>query len=205
MKRKLVRELIVPARHGAAFEIKKGQILRVIEVEGPQVGDFNAFNLHNFRERMQAPLSAAFNSSTRHFTKIYTNDPRGRLMFTVVDDPTGLHYLSGGYCTRLHYEILLGIKDHPNCYDILAEAIKPYGLTHYDVHGVLDFFMNVSFDDNGKMIVGPPIAKKGDYMELRAEMDVLGAMSACPDDILGPTNGEDMRPKPLKIEIYEEE
>lgn len=199
--RELIREFNVPACHGAAWEMRKGQLFRVIEIEGPQVGDFNAFNLHNFRERMHAPLSARLNSSTRHFTKIYTNDPRGHIMFTVVDDPTGLHYLSGGHCTALHYEILRGIKVHANCYDILAEAIKPYGLTHYDVHGVLDFFMDVSFDEDGHMVIKPPIAKKGDYMELRAEMDVLCAISACPDD-MGLTNGMDRTPKPLRIEIY---
>ncbi len=202
--RRLVNELMVPARGGCAFEIKKGQILRVVEIEGPQVGDFNAFNLHNFRERLDAPLSAALNSSFRHFTRLYTNEPRGRLMFTVVDDPTRVHFLSGGHCTILHYDLIHGIKDHHNCYDILAKAVTPYGLTHYDVHGVFNFFMNVSYDANGRMIIRPPVAKKGDYMDVRAEMDVLGAIAACPGDI-NPTNGEDRVPKPLKIEIYEKE
>lgn len=204
MTRKLVRELLVPASGSAAFEISKGQVLRVIEIEGPQVGDFNAFNLHNFRERLDAPLSAALNSSFRRFTKMYTNEARGRLMFTVVDDPTGVHYLSGSHCTTLHYETIHGIKGHANCYDLLAEAVKPYGLTHYDVHGVFNFFMNVFYDENGRMTIKAPVAKKGDYMDIRAEMDVLAAIVACPGDI-NPTNGEDRVPKPLKIEIYQEE
>lgn len=41
-------------------------------------------------------------------------------------------------------------------------------------------------------------------MDVRAEMDVLGAIAACPGDI-NPTNGEDRVPKRLKIEIYEKE
>ncbi len=184
--------------------MKKGQILRVIEIEGPQVGDFNAFNLHNFRERMHAPFTAQLNRSNRRFTKVYTNDPRGHVMFTVVDDPTGVHYLGGACCTGIHYEILFGIKDHANCYDILAEAIRPYGLNHYDVHGALNFFMNVSYGDDGRIIIKAPVAKKGDYIDMRAEMDVLGAITACPGDI-NPTNGEDRIPKALKIEIYEEQ
>lgn len=94
------------------------------------------------------------------------------------------------------------------------EAVTPYGLTHYDVHGVFNFFMNVSYDDSGRMIIKPPIAnnlsghfKTGQqrgYMDVRAEMDVLGAIAACPGDI-NPTNGEDRVPKRLKIEIYEKE
>ena len=205
MTGRLLQEITVPPRQGAAFEVKRGQIIRVVEVEGPQVGDFNAFNLHNFRERLDAPLSAALNGSFRKFTRVYTNAPRGNLMFTVVDDKTGVHYLSGSHCTRLHYEIIYGVKDyHPNCYDILAEAVKPYGLSHYDVHGVFNFFMNVVYDENGRMIIKAPVAKKGDYMDIRAEMDVLCAIAACPGDI-GLTNGEDMTPRPLKIEVYEEQ
>lgn len=198
---KIVKEFTIKARSGYAFEVKQGQILRIIEAVGPQVADVNFFNLHNFRERLHAPLSAAYNRSFQKFTKLYTNAARPNVIFTVVDDPVGVHFLSGAHCTSLHYELFWGIENHPNCFDNLAKAIEPWGLTSYDVHGVFNAFMKVRYDD-GKMIILPPVSKKGDYIDLRAEMDVLVAISACPGDI-SPTNGEDRIPKPLDIVVHE--
>ena len=62
--------------------------------------------------------------------------------------------------------------------------------------------MRVRYDEKGKMEILPPVAKKGDYVDLRAEMGLLVAISACPSD-LNPCNGEDRKPKSLGIRIFE--
>lgn len=194
---KIVEEFIIPARTARAFIVKKGQKIRVIEIEGKQVADFNAFNLHDFKESLDAIMSGWLNYNFKKIAKLYSN--RCNLMFTIVEDRVGVHYL-GGHCTKFFYETVYNAKNHPNCQDLLAESIRPYGLASDDVHDCFNIFMNIDIDENGKPEVKSPVSEKGDYVDLLAEMDCLIAISACPSDI---SACNDYQPKPLKIQIFE--
>jgi len=88
---------------------------------------------------------------------------------------------------------------HPSCQENLAEALKPYGLGAHEVPDVFNMFMNACIDEKGMIYIGPPTAKKGDYMDLRAEMDILCAISACPDDTSVCNNH---KPKPVGVKIF---
>ena len=189
----------IPARGYAAFKIAKGQLLTIRQPEGPQVADVNAYNLRNLREHLQAALSAQLNGSYSKFTTLYSNSPKIDKLLTVVSDPVGVHFLSGSVgCTYRHYQAWTGERHHPNCFDNLADAVKPWGLTHHDVHGPFNAFMNVSYDRLGRMNILPPKSKKGDYITLKAEMSLLVAISACPSDA-NYCNGRDKIPKSLEI------
>jgi len=202
MVSRIFKEIMIPARSSIAFEVMRGQVLRIMEAEGPQVADLNAFSLKNFREHLQSAVSAQLNKSYRRFKTLYSNSPSLGIMFTVLEDPVGVHYLSGALgCTSKQYEEWFNIRGHPNCFDNLAKAISPWGLSHYDVHGPFDAFMNVTYS-NGEMIILPPESKKGDFIDIRAEMDVLVAISACPSDT-SDCNGKDRTPKSLKVQIHE--
>ena len=80
----------------------------------------------------------------------------------------------------------------------LTEALAPYGLTGDDIIDVFNVFMNVDLHPDGSFTIKPSTATKDDYIDLRAEMDVLAAVSACPAD-KSPTNGGTCRPLGLKI------
>ena len=119
-------------------------------------------------------------------------------MLTVVDDPVGVHLAwNGGRCSRKFYEAN-GVTDHRSCQDNLAEALAPYGLTEDDVPDVFNAFMNVGGIEEGKFEVLLPASEQGDYISMRAEMDILAAVSACPFDLL-------YTPRPLQIQIIEPE
>lgn len=193
----IIEEFVIPARTARAFIVKKWQKTRVLEIEGKQVADFNAFNLHDLKERLDAIMSGWLNYNFKKIKKLYSN--RGNLMFTIVEDRVGVNYL-GGHCTKFFYEKFYNAGNHPNCQDLLAESIRPYGLTLDDVHGCFNIFMNVDIDEKGKPEVKSPVSKKGDYVDLLAEMDCLVAISACPSDI---SACNDYEPKPLKIQIFE--
>jgi uncharacterized protein YcgI (DUF1989 family) len=124
-------------------------------------------------------------------------------MFTVIDDPVGVHYAyAGARCNRLSYKFRDNIDapPHRSCQDNLAEAIAPYGLTPDDVPDVFNIWMNVDIDPKTNLfVIKPPLVKKGDYIDMRAEMDCLVAVSACPSDKIA-TNNYGI--KPLKVEIY---
>ncbi len=191
----LVTEFIIPARSGKAFEVKQGQVLRIIEIEGKQVADVNLWNPHDTRERLDAGSSMLLGHNFRKIDKIYSN--RYNVMFTVIEDKVGVNFF-GSHCAPILYQILYGVKDHPNCYDILAESIKPFGLTHDDVHDCFNVFMKVDIEADGTPVIKSPTSEQGDYVDWLAEMDCLVAISACPGDI-APTN--DYQPKPLGIKI----
>lgn len=202
MDRKLVRELIIPKCEARAFEVMKGQVFRVIEIEGKQVGDMTVLNLHDFREQFSSQVTvAANNMSFKRATRLYSGPPHFNLMLTVVDDKIGVNWVHGR-CTRLYYQNLLGQENHRNCQDNIVEALKPYGLAEHDVpFGTFNIFMNVDMDQDGHYSFNsPPPTKKGDYIEFRAEMDVLVAISACPES---ETVMNDFVTKPLKVEIFE--
>ena len=126
-------------------------------------------------------------------------------MFTVLTEKDGMFWLSPGRCNSFIYEQYHGIKGHKNCQDILAECIKPYGMTPYDVPEVLNIFMNAVFEKDGtyKYVASP--VSMGDYVDLLAEMDCLVGVSACPSDPVtfatDPYN--DSKAKPIGIQIFD--
>lgn len=204
MLRRVIEEFIIPACEARAFVVKQGQFMRIIEVEGKQVGDMVIYNAHDYRERFDSSQTVFLNclqgiGNIKKVTKLYSKPPRERIMFTVTDDKVGVHFpLLGGKCSRYLYKIRDNDPLHRNCQDNLAEVLAPYGISPDDIHDAFNVFMNVELDENGCFVIKPPVAEKGDYIEMRAEMDCLVAISACPSD-KAPTN--DFRPKPLGIQI----
>lgn len=202
MKERVADEFIVPARHGKAFVVRKGQVMSIIEVEGKQMADVVFLNANDYREVFAASWSTALNmmkgeGDMKKIKKLYSKPPRDNVMLTVVDDPTGVHLpWQGGRCSRKIYEEFFNMPDHRSCQDNLAEALAPYGLSEDDVPEVFNAFMNAEGFEDGRFETLEPVTKKGDYISLRAEMDVLVGVSACPFDLL-------YTPKPLQIRITE--
>ena len=209
MARELVKEVLVPAMHGEAWTVDKGQTMRIIAVEGPQVGDLIAFNAHDHKESYDPEWSYIENCHQRtgnatSIKYLYSRPPRMNLMLEVTDDPIMRHWcLVGSRCAPLSYK-LRGVDNPPRtCFGNLAEAIAPYGLEPEDVPYVFNLWMNVEYDPNGVFDVIPPLCRKGDHIEFLAHMDCLVALSACPagyNDMVPINAGSN---KPLKVEIYQ--
>ncbi len=199
MAGKLVREFIIPRCQARAFELLKGQTLKVIEVEGKQVGDMTALNLHDFREKFDAHVTCGLNErSFQVAKKLYSGPPFFNVMLNVVEDKVGVHWIHGR-CNRLMYKILFGQENHANCHDNIAESLNPFGVAPHDVpFGTFNIFMAGSVDGNCHYTFRPPLANKGDHIDFRAEMDLLVSISACPDE----AELNDGNPKPLKVEIF---
>lgn len=201
MNKKVVKEIIIPSCEGRSFAVKKGQTLRVIELEGPQAVDMIAFNLHDYKESLSAWLTRHLSGSFTKAEKLYSKLPAANVMFTVLNYRPGIFWLSPGRCNRLTYKIFHDVKGyHKNCQDILAGCIREHGMSEYDVPEVLNIFMNVKFKEDGTYKFSASPVKKGDYVDLLAEMDCLVAISACPDDL---SAYNDFTPKPLKIQLLE--
>ncbi len=200
----MVSEFVIPKCTGKGFIVKKGEVLRIIDHEGPQVADVVFLNAHNYKEQFSARWSVFLNSiegvgGFKKITKLYSKRPWENLMLTVIDDRVGVHVF-GGHCTRKYYE-LLKHSGHRSCSDNFQDALTEFGLALEDLDssGVFNFFMNETIDENGVLHIVPPVAKKGDYIDLLAEMDVLVGFSNCPDDV-DPCNGYEC--KDMMVQIF---
>ena len=203
MSTKLVTETLIPRMEGRAFQVKSGQRLRLIAVEGKQVGDLTAFNLHNHHEQFSVIFTTSMSDrSVRNVRKLYSGPPFFNEMLSIENDNHGVHWL-GGRCNRMLYAAM-GAPDHRNCHDNILEALAPFEMTEHDVPlDTLNVFMNVVYQPDGSFDFEPPVIDKGDSVDFVASMDVLIAISACPNE--GELRGEinDYVAKPLKVEIFE--
>jgi uncharacterized protein YcgI (DUF1989 family) len=193
----------IPARKGKAAAVKAGQKIRVVNTHGEQVVDTWAFNRADLNEFMSMEHSRA--SLLRVRPKVgdalYTN--KRRPILTLVEDSSpGIHDTVIAACDRWRY-IELGVMGfHDSCTDNLAAALKELGLKPPETPSPLNLWMNIPIGLDGRLSFEPPVSKKGDYVVFRAEMDVVMAFSACPQDIL-PINGVGRAPTEAHFEILQ--
>ncbi len=196
------QEIYIPKREGRAVEVHKGQLLRVITSEGKQVGDMAVFNLHDPREAFSGPSTAAMNDrSFRRADRLYSGPPYFDVLMSVADDPYGVHWFIGGRCSPLT-KGRDGNGNAPNCHSNLVSAVAPWGISEYQVPlDTFVLFMYVDVDADCRYSYRPPLMQQGDHIDLRAEKDLLVAISACPSERVI----NDGMPKGLTIEVREAE
>jgi uncharacterized protein YcgI (DUF1989 family) len=204
MRGKLVEEIVIPARYGRAVVVKKGQVLRIHQITGGQAGDCAFYNANDYKEWFHVGQSWAINGilktgTAKTFRHFYSKPPRENVMLTTLADTYKNHWgNNGGRCSAKLYKLRDNLAQHRSCQENIAEALAPFGMTSDDVTDIFNIFMNVDLHTDGSFTIKPSTATKDDYMDLRAEMDVLAAVSACPADT-SPTNGGKSNPLGLKI------
>jgi uncharacterized protein YcgI (DUF1989 family) len=186
---------------GKAVPVYRGEVLRIIQVEGEQCVDFNCFNLHDYKERMSVGhmRRQGFRLKQGHF--VVSNPPRYRPMMFILSMPdTCVPDLLGARCDATGGEREYGFVDRPNCQDTLAESIGEYGLTPDDVHDSFNMFMNTTWNDVGSYTVRNT-GQRGDYVDLLAIVDVLAVPIVCGSGDIGPVSNYSY--KPLQIQVFE--
>jgi uncharacterized protein YcgI (DUF1989 family) len=219
--RQLVERFVVPIRSGRSWTLGAGQICRLVEVEGPQVVDFNAWNRHDSRERFWAARTRQLHGThLKVFDRLWSTLPYLRPIATVLGDTinygfdadgAGCHDLLGTRCDPYVHRMLTGEDLDVCCHSNLYRAVAPRGLTEADVHDVLNVFQVTGLTaDDHRYFVKPCPARAGDYFELFAEIDLLCAVSTCPHgDMSVPVWGPNAVPdatsicRPVAIEIYQ--
>lgn len=199
---KLVEEVVVqPGTYGTG-KVRKGQIMRIIDVEGEQVADFCSWNLDDPSEYCDM-IYSNFGNGTRNLSEghiLYTKDMRP--LWTIVKDTVGVHWSGGDFCSRAinEWEGWEGAKQH-GCRDSLEEALATHNLSplYLSPMACFNVFMNVPYPPDGSWVIARPTSKAGDHVDLRAEMDALWAVSCC--QFPGECNGD--KPTPLKFELYD--
>ena len=182
---------IVPAREGRAVRLKSGEVIKVINTYGKQVVDTWAFNAQDMTEFMS--MEHCRGSYMKLFPEVgdrlVTN--RRRPILTLVEDTTpGRHDTVIAACDRYRYAEL-GVKGyHANCTDNLVKALEDIGETTQRIPGPLNLFMNIPATPEGKLTFEVPLSEAGQYVALRAEMDLIIVFSACPQDLVPVNDGK---------------
>ncbi len=186
--------LTIPARSGKAAYVAAGQTVRVVNTHGAQVVDTWAFNRRDLREfmSMEHSRAAMLRLMPRVGDTLVTNHRRPILTLTE-DTAGGVHDTLIAACDRYRYEGLGCTEYHDNCADNLAAGLWELGLTPPETPSPLNLFMNIPWTADGRVSFDPPVSTPGCHVCLRAEMDLIIAFSACPQDIL-PINGVARQP-----------
>ena len=104
-------------------------------------------------------------------------------MFTIVDDNVGTHDIMMSGCHSYVYEHVFKVGPRNGCLENLGTSLMPYGISKDDIPDPFDIFMDTGITETGELYIGKAPSTAGDYIDLRAEMDCLVAVSACPDDL----------------------
>ncbi|UOQ77659.1 urea carboxylase-associated family protein [Hymenobacter sp. 5516J-16] len=172
---------IIPPRSGTAFILRKGQQLKVVDIEGEQVSDFICYNLADRAEYLSSGRTIDY-AETIFLTKghpFYSN--RSNVMFELVEDTVGRHDFLLTPCSADTFRIIYGHQHpHRGCFGNLCEALQQYGISPDAIPICFNIFMHVTVDGTtGKVDVLPPKSKAGDYVILEAKTDLLIGMTAC--------------------------
>jgi len=194
--KKVSEDIIDLETRGKAFIVKKGQTIRIVQIKQAQIVDFCIWNAKDPRERFWNDATLGRETPfISKFSRLWSNMPRFRPLMTVLEDTVKTiliypgskhHYCFGSHCSPSYWYYSLGRNpNHPfvtkwNCWSNLCRAIKPFGLTYRDLHDNINLFQKTHFNSDGSHPVEPSDAKKGNYVEFYAEIDVLVAASICP-------------------------
>jgi len=215
-----VDEVLVPPRDARCFEVGAGQFFRISSVDGPQVGDLNLWNQHDLSERFYSGKSRALHGT--HLTKgerMWSSFPTLRPMATIIEDTLGwygidafggsVHDVIGTRCDPYTSNLLSGGQYHHCCHSNLTRALADHtGMSLVEaephVHDVLNVFMCTGFTrDTGQYFMKASPVRPGDYLEFFAEIDLLGALSACPGGDCSSEHSSDAAAcHPLLVEVF---
>ena len=215
-----VAEVLVPPRDAACFRAPAGHFFRISCVDGPQVGDLNLWNANDLSERFYSGKTRAL-----HGTHISTGDQMWssfsamRPMATLVEDTLNwygiddfggsVHDVIGTRCDPYTHNLLAGGQYHHCCHSNLTRALAaeigvPLIEAEAHVHDVLNVFMCTGFTrDTGQYFMKASPVRAGDYLEFFAEIDLLGALSACPGVDCSTVHSSDQAEcHPLLVEVF---
>ncbi len=194
----------IEARTAFAYEVKAGQYIQIIDVEGRECSDFQCFDVAALDKGLERCIDA---TSTRHvvgasypapglLAKFYTQDFEP--MIELVRDTCGRHDSFGTACTAKYYEDL-GYPGHVNCSDNFNRGLAPFGIQPRPGWMAINLFFNTNIDDTNQMYFDEPWSRPGDYVLMRALKDMICVTSACPCDV-DPANG--WNPTDIHMRIY---
>tara|TARA_R110002124_G_scaffold254044_2_gene419465 strand:- start:3545 stop:4120 length:576 start_codon:yes stop_codon:yes gene_type:complete len=188
----------ISKQSGTGFILKKGQKLKVTDIEGEQVSDMVLFNAHDIREKISSGKTLDFEESLLLTTGNFIWSNRSNKMMKILQDTNGRNDFLLAPCSPETFKIMYDQEEyHPSCFENLYVNLKKYNIEPDDIPTAFNIFMNVQFSDDGKLSVDPPLSKAGDYVLFEALTDLIVGLTACSAE---QSNGGSF--KPIGYEVF---
>ena len=191
-------DFVVPARQPWSRVIKRGEVLRLIDLEGQQAVDFLCYNAEDLGDRYNSmnTVKVQGNSYVGKGTVLYSD--AGMPLFTVIEDTLGRHDTVYGCCSNPNNYLRYRVRTTESCYSNFLTELAKHGLDRSAIVSNVNFFMQVPIEADGAAGVAADVSPPGSYVDLRAEMDVLAVLSNCPQ-MHNPCNG--YNPTPIRVVV----
>jgi len=193
----------IPAGEPWIHEIRRGQIFRIVDLRGNQAVDTLFYNAHDYSDRYSAQDTIREQRNIYLTTGTRLISTRGTALLTIIADTCGRHDTLGGACANESNMVRYAIdKRHMHaCRSSFLKGLIDWGrgMEKRDITSNINFFMNVPVTAEGKLTFEDGISQPGKYVEMRAETDVLAAISNCPQ-LNNPCNAYD--PTPVQVLIW---
>jgi uncharacterized protein YcgI (DUF1989 family) len=192
------REFVIPAGHARLWRMQAGEQVTILQTEGHQVGDLIAFNAADLTEFLSPGHTRRCLGAWRigQGQSLFTNHRREIL--DLAEDTVGTHDILAPACDPYRYRRDFGVEDHRSCRMNFVEALAPYAIPDWRVPDPVNLFQDSPVLPDGRYLSAPSPARPEDYVTLRARLDLIAAVSACPQD-LAPTNAG--RPTDLRVRL----
>lgn len=172
--------ITIKPQTGSAFYMKKGDILTVTDPKGQQVSDMVLFNSEDLNEKISSGKTLDFEECILITEGNFLWSNRSQKMMEILEDTNGRNDFLLAPCSKETFEIMYNnFEEHPSCLQNLATNLLPEGVKQDDIPNAFNIFMNVQFDEKGKISVLPPTSKAGDFIKFRAQMNLLVCLTAC--------------------------
>ena len=191
--------VVVPAGEGRAVRVPAGRRVRVIDLDGGQVGDLFAFAAEDVREHLSASHTRA--AVGRLFPRIgeaFVTNRRRPILTLVADTSPGRHDMLIAACDPARYAELGAPPGHASCAVNLERALAELGLAVETTPQPVNVFMDVPVGPDGELGSLPSPSRPGDSITFEAAMDCVVALSACPKVITG-INAGGLSPLALEV------
>jgi urea carboxylase-associated protein 1 len=199
---KVVQDIVIQPGHHWSGGLDAHRHLRIIDLEGRQAVDFLCYDRANLANRYNAANTLKLNRSIYISlnSKLYADN--GEVLMVVVEDSVGFHDTIGGCCSSHVNYLRYGIRNTPNCRDNFVAALSRHGLASGDIPANVNFFMYVPVASDGAVEISEGRSLPGDFVDVRAEKDVVIAISNCPQ-LYNPCNG--WSPTPIRLIEWEDD
>ncbi|WP_372923122.1 DUF1989 domain-containing protein [Roseovarius sp.] len=194
-----VLEEIVPARQGWAHRVARGDTLVITDLEGQQAVDFLCFDADDPGDRYSATNTVKVQGNVYLGLGSVLYADSGKALMTVVADTIGRHDTIYGCCSIPNNRLRYGVETTESCYSNFETVLAPFGLGREAIVANVNWFMSVPILEDGSAGVAEAALQPGSKVALRADNDVLAALSNCPQ-MHNPCNG--YNPTPIRVQVF---
>lgn len=180
---RVIEDAVVPARGAWSGRLAVGDILRLVDLEGQQAVDFLCFNAVDPAERYSAPNTIKVPCNIYIGEGSVLRSSLARPMMTVVADTCGRHDTIFGCCSHEVDMVRYGKAGADTCRRNFEREMAKHGIGTEHIVSNVNFFMSVPIGSDGSASIAESASRPGDYVDLRAEMDVLAVLSNCPEEL----------------------